>query len=165
MKIIQRLKDARALHAAFSTYRIFTVAVVASCLGLTGAQSFGALGQQAYVKASNTGQYDEFGTTVAISGDTMIVGAPGESSDATGVNGAENNDAGFFSGAAYIYVRSGTNWTKQAYLKASDSQSYFFFGRAVAIDGDTVVVGAPSAFPGGSAYVFVRSGTNWTQQQ
>jgi FG-GAP repeat len=165
MKIIQRLKDARALHAALSTYRIFTVALVAGLLSLTCAQSFGALAQQAYVKASNPGAGDQFGATVAISGDTMIVGAPQESSNATGVNGAETNDAAFWSGAAYIYVRSGTNWTQQAYLKASDSSFYLFFGSAVAIDGNTAVVGAPSASSGGAAYVFVRSGTNWTEQR
>lgn len=131
----------------------------------TPSSCLGALAQQAYVKASNTGVLDQFGTAVAISGDTLIVGAPQESSSAQGVNGAETNDAAFFSGAAYIYVRNGTNWTKQAYLKASDSQNYFYFGSAVAIDGDTVVVGAPSANPGGSAYVFVRNGTNWTEQR
>jgi hypothetical protein len=157
-----------ALHVRLhrAARQTFLLAALAACaLSLAVPQTFGALAQQAYVKASNPGGDDQFGTTVAVSGDTMIVGAPRESSSAQGVNGAETNDAGFYPGAAYIYVRSGTNWTKQAYLKASDSSSYFFFGSAVAIDGDTVVVGAPSAFPSGSAYVFVRSGTNWTQQQ
>lgn len=147
------------------TGQVCTLAALLACaLGLAGAQSFGASAQQAYVKASNTGEFDGFGTTVAISGHTLIVGAPDESSNATGVNGDQNNDGATSSGAAYIYVRSGTNWTQQAYLKASDSLSFIAFGSTVAIDGDTAVVGAPSANPGGSAYVFVRNGTNWTQQ-
>jgi FG-GAP repeat len=139
-------------------------ALAAGLFGLTCSQSFGALGQQAYVKASNTGEFDGFGTTVAISSDTLIVGSPYESSNATGVNGNQNNELAPYSGAAYIYVRSGTNWTQQAYLKASENLNYNEFGSTVAIDGDTVVIGAPYANPGGSAYVFVRTGTNWTQQ-
>lgn len=142
-------------------------AFVASVLSLSCPQSFGAFAQQAYVKASNTGEFDQFGTAVAISGDTMIVGAPGESSNAIGINGSENNDAASESGAAYIYVRSGITWKKQAYLKASDSLRDFTFGAAVSISGDTVVVGAPGAFSNnksGAAYVFVRSGTNWAEQ-
>ena len=102
------------------------------------------------MKASNTGEEDLFGRSIGVSGDTLIVGAQGESSNATGVNGNQNNDSAIGSGAAYIYVRNGTNWTQQAYLKASDSLSGIAFGTAVAIDGDTVVVGAPLASQGGS---------------
>lgn len=146
---------------------LFFAALVVGFLSMICSQSVAGLGQQAYVKASNTGEFDEFGTTVAISGDTMIVGAPQESSNGTGVNGIENNDLAPESGAAYIYVRRDRFWTKQAYLKASDSQQDFAFGTAVSIDGDTVVVGAPGAFSNnkfGAAYVFVRSGTNWAEQ-
>jgi len=146
---------------------LLLAALLAGVLGWSCPQTFGALGQQAYVKASNTGEYDKFGTTVAISGDTMIVGAPGESSNGTGVNGIENNDLAPESGAAYICVRRDRIWTKQAYLKASDSLRDFAFGTAVSIDGDTVVVGAPGAISNnkfGAAYVFVRSGTNWAEQ-
>ncbi len=143
------------------------------------------IAQQAYVKASNTGEGDYFGTSVAISGDTMVIGAGGESSNATGVNGDQNNNNAPGSGAAYVFVRNGTNWIQQAYLKASNTGAHDAFGGSggnfcVAISGDTIVVGAQfeasnatgvngdqsnnSAPDSGAAYVFVRQGTNWTQQ-
>jgi hypothetical protein len=136
--------------------------------------------QQAYLKASNTGAIDVFGYRVAISGDTVVVGAPGEDSNASGVNGNQGNNSLSFAGAAYVFVRSGTNWSQQAYLKASNPDVEDNFGAAVAVSGDTVVVGAynessnatgvngdqtdNSAYHSGAAYVFVRNGTNWTQQ-
>ncbi len=137
--------------------------------------------QQAYLKASNTDAGDHFGWSVAMSDDTMVIGAPYESSNATGVNGVQtNNGAAFFSGAVYVFVRSGTNWSQQAYLKASNTDANDHFGYSVAVSGDTVVVGADqeasnatgvngvqtnnSAGFSGAAYVFVRSGTNWSQQ-
>jgi hypothetical protein len=123
------------------------------------------------VKASNTDPSDYFGLRVAISGDTMVVGAYGEDSTATGVNGPINNNDAPDSGAAYVFVRTGPNWTQQVYLKASNSGDGDYFGLAVAICGDTIVIGAPyedgnsdSAPNSGAAYVFVRSGTNWAQQ-
>src|SRR5690606_31138155 len=60
--------------------------------------------QQAYIKASNTGQDDQFGYSVAISGDTVVVGAPAEDSAATGVNGDETDDSASSSGAAYLFT-------------------------------------------------------------
>lgn len=136
--------------------------------------------QQAYLKASNTDAADQFGTAVAVSSDTVVVGAIRESSNATGVNGDQDNNNAAPSGAAYVFVRTGTNWTQQAYLKASNTGVSDEFGTSVAISGDTVVVGAPqedsgttgvngneadeSAVGAGSAYVFVRNGTNWIQQ-
>jgi hypothetical protein len=141
-----------------------------------------AITQQSYLKASNTDLGDNFGKDVAISGDTLVVGAPFEASAATGVNGNQADNSGH-AGAAYVFVRSGTVWTQQAYLKASNTgqgPSGDRFGTSVAIDGDTIVVGAyqeDSAATGvngnqadntagqaGAAYVFVRSGTVWTQQ-
>lgn len=135
--------------------------------------------QQAYVKASNAEEGDQFGWSVAISGDTMVVGAPFESSGG-GINGNEQDNNVWDSGAAYVYVRNGTNWTKQAYLKASNPDRYDNFGGAVAVSGDTIVIGAigeasnatgvngnqadNSVFGRGAVYVFVRNGTNWTQQ-
>lgn len=71
----------------------------------------------------------------------MVVGASVESSDATGVNGTQNNNAGG-SGAAYIFTRSGTTWTQQAFLKASNTGNGDDFGGALAISGGTLVVGA-----------------------
>src|SRR5262245_37661890 len=135
---------------------------------------------KAYLKASNTGNLDNFGHAVAVAGDTLVVGAPSEDSSAAGVNGnqADNSLAG--AGAAYVLVRNGASWSQQAYLKASNPDATDAFGRAVAVSGDTIVVGAPfeksnatgvngngadnSAFSAGAAYVFVRNGTTWTQQ-
>jgi hypothetical protein len=143
-------------------------------------QSFGGLVQQAYLKASNAESNDYMGFSVAIDGDTVVVGAPDENSSATGVNGNQADNTCFRSGAAYVFVRSGTTWTQQAYLKASNTGSIDDFGVSVAISGDTIIVGARtedsaatgvngnqadnSADGAGAAYVFVRSGTTWTQQ-
>jgi hypothetical protein len=133
--------------------------------------------QQAYLKASNTGVSDHFGLTVAVDGDTVVVGAPGESSAATGVDGDQDDNSAWAAGAVYVFVRNNGVWTQQAYLKASNTESLDCFGESVAIDGDTIVVGAygeAGRFGGdptsngapmsGAAYVFVRSGTTWTQQ-
>ncbi|MEY4167437.1 MAG: hypothetical protein RIR52_1261, partial [Acidobacteriota bacterium] len=101
------------------------------------------ISQQAYLKASNTGSNDGFGSSVAISGDTVVVGAAWEDSTATGVNGDQTNDLAPGSGAAYVFVRHGASWSQQAYLKASNTGSNDRFGSSVAISGETVVVGAP----------------------
>jgi hypothetical protein len=104
--------------------------------------------QQAYLKASNTGSDftfgpgDGFGYSVAISGDAIAVSTPFEDSDATGINGdGSNNNAGQ-SGAAYAFVRSGTNWSQQAYLKASNTGVLDGFGYSLGISGNTLVSGA-----------------------
>jgi hypothetical protein len=137
--------------------------------------------QQAYLKASNTDESDFFGWSVAISGDTLVVGANGEDSDAASINGDENDNSAEDSGAAYAFTRDGTQWTQQAYLKASNNDILDQFGFSVAISGDTAVVGAGledssatgingdqddnSAINAGAAYVFTRSGsTVWSQQ-
>lgn len=136
--------------------------------------------QQAYLKASNTDGQDRFGSVVAISGDTVVISAPEEDSSATGVDGNQASNAAASSGAAYIFHRSGTTWSQQAYLKASNTGSTDMFGSDVSISGDTVIIGAPSedsvasgvdgnqadntAGNAGAAYVFFRSGTTWTQQ-
>ncbi len=146
----------------------------------TDAAAVDPLVQQAYLKASNTGVKDYFGYAVAVSGDTVVVGAPYEDSQATGVNGDQSDNAASDSGAAYVFVRSGTTWSQQAYLKASNTETDDNFGYAAAIDGDTLVVGAvgesskatgvngdqsdDAAGGAGAAYVFIRSGTTWSQQ-
>lgn len=140
----------------------------------------GSIAQQAYVKASNTQANDRFGVAVAISGDTMVVAADLEDSNATGVNGNEADNSKNEAGAVYVFVRSGATWTQQAYLKASNTGPMAHFGTSLAISGDTIVVGSPyessnatgvngneadvSMFHAGAAYVFVRNGTTWTQQ-
>lgn len=136
--------------------------------------------QEAYLKASNTDPTDNFGFSVAISGDTVVVGAAEEDSNATGVNGDEEDNSSFTSGAAYVFSRSGTVWNQQAYLKASNTDLGDGFGRSVSISGDTIVVGASgedsnatgvngdedndSAGGAGAAYVFTYNGSDWSQQ-
>jgi hypothetical protein len=121
--------------------------------------------QQAYVKASNPDPEDYFGWSVATDGDTFVVGAPGEASGSTGVDGSQADNDKPFSGAAYVFTRSGTTWVQQAYLKAANSVSFGHFGQAVDIDGDTIVVTADwRDGNAGAAYVFTRTGTVWSQQ-
>jgi hypothetical protein len=100
--------------------------------------------QEAYLKASNNqlGLAPQFGTSVAISSNTIVVGVPAEYSGATGVNGNEFDASVPNSDAACVFVRSGTNWTQQAYLKASNTGNGDNFGSAVSISGDTIIVGA-----------------------
>ena len=118
--------------------------------------------QQAYLKASNPETGDEFGRSVAVSGDTLVVGATSEDSAASGVNGNQSDNSAVNAGAAYVFVRTGTTWAQQAYLKASNPGTGDQFGRSVALSGDTLVVGANGN--DGTVYVFVRTGTTWTQQ-
>src|SRR5262249_11922680 len=92
----------------------------------------------------------EFGNSVALGRDTALVGAFGRN---------------FGTGAAYVFGRSGTTWTQQAELTASDAASGDVFGHSVALSGSTALVGAiDKTSHTGAAYVFVRSGTSWTQQ-
>jgi hypothetical protein len=143
-------------------------------------RSGSAWSQQAYLKASNTEAGDQFGYSVAISGDTIVVGANIEDSSATGVNGNQADNSAGQSGAAYVFTRSGSAWSQQAYLKASNTGAIDGFGSAVEISGDALVIGAPgedssaagidgdqsdnSAADSGAAYVFTRSGSTWSQQ-
>ncbi len=140
--------------------------------------------QQAYIKASNTNAYDEFGRSVALSadGNTLAVRAAGEDSDATGVNGDQANNGAANAGAVYVFTRSGTTWSQQAYIKASNTNAGDYFGVSVALsaDGNTLAVGAifedsdatgvngdqgnNDAGDAGAVYVFTRSGTTWSQQ-
>jgi len=115
--------------------------------------------QQAKVNGTSTADNDNFGLKVSISddGNTAVVGAPNED------NGGAN------AGAAYVYARSGSSWSLQQKLQASDVTAYEKFGSSVAVsgDGETVAVGAALGGGGneGSAYIFTRSGSTWTQQQ
>ncbi len=120
-------------------------------------RSGGVWSQQAKLVADDAASGDAFGTSVALSGDTALIGASLD--DFVG-----NADAG----SAYVFVRSGGVWSQQAKLAAGDANDRF--GSAVALSGDTALVGAPrdSVAGGGSlagrAYVFVRSGTTWSEQ-
>ena len=121
--------------------------------------------QQGYLKASNIDTNDQFGWSVAISGNTIVVGARFEDSRFPGVQ-TDNSLAS--SGAAYVFTLSGTNWVQQAYLKPHNPGLNFNFGWAVSISSNTIVVGTPfessTAVASGAVYAFIRSGTNWTQQ-
>ncbi|MBI2924978.1 MAG: HYR domain-containing protein, partial [Verrucomicrobia bacterium] len=122
--------------------------------------------QQQKLTSNDATPGDFFGRSVAIAGDRIVVGAFGED-DASGYSSV-------FLGAAYVFVRNGSTWSEQQKLTASDrgqGASQEAFGRSVAIDHDTVAVGANGArgtggaFEAGAAYVFVRNGTTWTEQQ
>ena len=97
---------------------------------------------------------DYFGQAVAVDGDTAVFGAPNKT-----VNGKSS------AGAAYVYVRSSGTWSMQAELTAGDAAASDHFGWSVSVSGDTAVIGAVGKNDGtGAAYVFVRSGTTWSQQ-
>ena len=101
-----------------------------------------AWSQQAYLKAGNTDAGDYFGISVSIDGDSLVVGAYGEASCATGVDGDGSNNGCTQAGAAYVFTRTGGAWSQQAYLKAPNAGSGDEFGIVVAISGDTIVIGA-----------------------
>jgi len=189
-----------ALSADGSTLAVGAVGESSASTGINGNQADGSVQlagavfvftrsggtwvQQAYIKASSTDEFDEFGYSVSLSADgsTLVVGAPFEDSAATGIDGDPVNNAADGAGAAYVFTRSGTTWSRQAYVKASNTGAHdsFGFGVAVSADGTTVAVGAPfeasaattvngdqsddSANDSGAVYVFTRSGATWSQQ-
>ena len=132
--------------------------------------------QATYIKAEDAISLDEFGTSVSVDGDLMVVGAPKERSCATGVNGTRNDGSCGDVGAAYIFRRSAIGqWMPEAYLKPSSSRQEEF-GASVAVAGNLVLVGAPrewSCSTGvdsvkdagcssvGAAYLFEFDGTKW----
>ncbi len=93
----------------------------------------------------------EFGESIALDESTAAIGAPGHSGER---------------GAAYVFAREGVAWRQQARLLADGGLASDRFGDAVAVSGDAdVLVGAPGQGGKGAAYVFGRSGLNWTQRQ
>jgi hypothetical protein len=100
-----------------------------------------------------------FGYSLSVSGNTAVVGVP-----------MQDTPTQRMAGGAYVFFREGSIWTEQARLVANDASSYDLLGVSVAVDGDTILVGAANkddwpTFPGAQAvYVFVRSGTLWSQQ-
>ena len=138
--------------------------------------------QQAYIKASNTGAGDGFGSPVigdGLAGDTLVVGASGEDSAATGVGGDQASDGAPDSGAVYVFTRTGTTWSQEAYLKASNTGDGDFFGGRATLSGNRLAVAAPgedsaatgvdgdqtsdAAANSGAVYLFERCGAGWTQ--
>ena len=113
--------------------------------------------EQEKLSASDGTSMTGFGAGISIRNDTVIVGA---NTDSVGANQ--------YQGSAYVFVRSGGDWTEQAKLFSSDGQGSDYFGTSVALSEDTVVVGAPShdagpALDQGAIYVFTRSGQSWNQ--
>ena len=119
--------------------------------------------QQAYLKASNTQANDLFGLLVSISGDTIAVAAPTEDSCGQGVNGNQADNGCESAGAVYVFTRSGTMWSQQAYVKASDTHAGDGFGSGIVLAGDTLA--ATGSENGASVvYVFTRTNGTWSQQ-
>ncbi len=125
------------------------------------------------VTATKGGLSDYFGLSVTLSGDgtTLVVGAPGEDSSATGINGDETGDKQPQSGAAYVFMYGDGKWIQQAYLKASNNTQNSKFGYALALsnNGNTLVIGAPGGIgekteESGAVYIFTRSNNRWHQQ-
>jgi uncharacterized repeat protein (TIGR01451 family) len=112
--------------------------------------------QQAKLTASDAAANDQFGYSVAISGDTIVVGA------------YMDDDHGSNSGSAYVFTRSGSTWSQQGKLTAADGAANDYFGYSVAVENDTALISASSdddsGLDSGSAYVFTRSGSAWSQQ-
>jgi hypothetical protein len=110
--------------------------------------------------ASDGKDYEHFGCSVSLMGDTALIGAKD-------VDLASEENAG----SAYVFVRTGpiwavqTTWVEQAKLMASEPKDYDHFGEAVSLGQDTALIGAPTYNQIGSAYVFTRSGTSWSEQQ
>jgi hypothetical protein len=139
-------------------------------------QDLAAFAQRNYLKASNTGSNDLFGYSIALDGDTLAVGAYLEDSYAKGVDGDQTDNSADGSGAVYIFTRSGDDWRQQAYVKGEMTASGRQFGRALALRGDVLAVGAPfdgqagadpaagRATDSGAVQVFRRSAGIWREE-
>ncbi len=149
-------------------------------------RSNGLWSQEAYVKAPNLDGHDRFGHSISLSGETLAIGAPFEdSSESVVTNGSSlsGNNASPDAGAAYVYRRTGVTWQHEAYIKASNTNSYDNFAKSLSISGDTLAVGAHaedsnqivitngtnsssnnSLSESGAVYVYRRNGLTWAQE-
>ena len=144
-------------------------------------RSGGAWSEKVRLQGSNTDDYDTFGNSVALSGTTLAVGAPGESSSAVGVDGNQSDNSKSQSGAAYVFEKGAGGWVQVAYIKASNTDSKDLFGSTMALSGDWLAVTASNeasvatgvdgvqtdnSRPGsGAAYLFVRDADGkWSQE-
>lgn len=134
---------------------------------------------QVKIKPQQLGPNDNFGNSIDLSnnGNTLVVGSVNEDGSGIKVNPTVN-DGAVDAGAAYVFSRSGTTWTQQAYLKASQTDAGDHFGISVAIsgDGNTVAVGAMdedgsgginsapdgNSLSAGAVYTYTRSGSTWS---
>ena len=116
--------------------------------------------EQAIIRSPAATASDDFGTSVHINSDGTYA-----------IIGAKGAGAGTNRGAAYIYTRSGSTWSLQATLTASDGADHDNFGSYVKISGDGLYAVCNARYDddnydsSGSVYVFVRSGSSWSQQQ
>lgn len=121
-------------------------------------RSGGVWTQQQELTASDGAPNDSFGHSVAIDGDTVLIGSVGD-----------DNSRGQNAGSAYFFTRSGSVWTLQQRIQASDGAPNDGFGYSVSLSGDTAVISAAADDNGGaqsgSAYIFTKSGSAWVQQQ
>jgi hypothetical protein len=112
--------------------------------------------EQAKLAPSDGSSGDGFGTSVALQGDLVVVGS-----------GAED-EMGPDSGALYVFGWNGTTWVEEAKLTASDGEGGDFLGTSVALDGDTILAGAPGdddlGSDSGSAYIFTMTAEDWMEQ-
>lgn len=143
--------------------------------------------QEAYIKAANAGQQDNFGSSISLNRDRLAVGAPNEASNVTTItNGttASINNSNFGAGGVYVYKRTGSTWAQEAFIKASNNNAQDNFGWSVSLHGDTLAVGAPaedssqttitngsgaastdnSLSDSGATYIYRRTGTTWDQE-
>ena len=113
------------------TTGVLTTALLCGLVVLVwpGQTAWGQTTEDQKLKASDAASSDQFGCAIAVSGDTMVVGA------------YQDDDTRSNSGSAYVFVYSGGTWTQQAKLNASNPGSSDYFGYAVAISGDTIIVG------------------------
>ncbi|WP_444913856.1 histidine kinase [Microbulbifer sp. TRSA007] len=144
----------------------------------------GAWEQQAYLKSSNTNAGEQFGSSVSLSADgrTLAVGANAGDFAAFGFASDQSENGADYAGTVYIFTQEDGVWTQQAYLKASNADTFDRFGTSVSLsaDGDTLAVGADSEDSGatgtngeqddnsaensGAVYVFSREDEAWLQQ-
>lgn len=135
---------------------------------------------QSYLRGNQSFPEAHFGEAVSIEGNLAVIGAPGETVNTTDINGTIS--ASVFTGSVYIFVRSGDTWTNQHTLNASNAQGGDFFGSSVSIQGDLIAVGAPGEDSSakwsddprdginnllrnsGSAYLFQRTSSQWTER-
>lgn len=162
---------------ALGTHSVIVTLTAASGLTSRYAIDIERLGAEEAFLTQRTGEeFDSFGWSLAISGDTLAVGTPGDDSAKGGGDADASDNKAAESGAVYVFIRQNGTWTQQAYLKPSEPRGGAFFGVSVALDGDTLIVGAigssyysltqASGYPPrpGSAYVFQRENGKWSQR-
>ena len=142
--------------------------------------------QSQYFKAGNAAASDEYGYSVSIDGDTLVIGARYEDSNQytiTNGTGSSSDNSSSNSGAVYVYRKTGTTWVQEAYIKASNVGANDYFGYSVSISGDTIAVGAyaedssqnsitngdtsstdNTVADSGAVYIYKRTGTTWEQE-